>query len=77
MKTDRTYDCNQCNKQFANQGNLTKHIKSVHEGVKYACNQCDKQYTDQSSLTKHIQSVHEGSSMLVISVTIKLLSRVV
>ena len=58
MKTDRTYDCNQCNKQFANQGNLTKHIKSVHEGVKYACNQCDQQFSQQSKAITHIQNKH-------------------
>ena len=40
--------------------NVYKHIKSVHEGVKYACNECDHQVTDQTSLRRHIQAKHKG-----------------
>ena len=54
------YSCNQCDKQFAQQSSLTRHIQSAHEGVKYACYQCDYQATQQYNLTTHIQSVHEG-----------------
>ena len=42
------------------QGSLTRHILSVHEGVKYDCNQCDFRATRRGILTCHIQSVHEG-----------------
>ena len=43
-----------------NQCHLTRHIQSLHEGVKYACNQCGYQATKQGNLTTHIQSKHEG-----------------
>ena len=46
--------------QFIHQSNLTTHIQSKHEGLKYACNLCDKQYTQQVDLTRHIQCKHEG-----------------
>ena len=42
------------------QNNLTTHIQSKHDGVKYACNQCDYHATQLSSLRVHIQNVHEG-----------------
>ena len=44
----------------SNQSNLTVHIKSKHEGVKYVCNQCDYQATSLDHLRVHIQSKHEG-----------------
>ena len=52
--------CPQCDKFFSNNSNLHKHIRTVHEGVKYACNECDFQATQQGHLRTHIQSVHEG-----------------
>ena len=47
------YECQQCNKAFTKTSNLTRHIQSIHEGMKYACNQCDLQFTTQSrAMTK-------------------------
>ena len=54
------YSCNVCDKQYSDQSNLGKHIRSVHKGVKYACNQCNQQFTQQNNLTTHIKSKHEG-----------------
>ena len=36
-----------------------RHIKSVHEKMKYDCYKCEYQAREKSALTKHIQSVHE------------------
>ena len=38
------HKCQQCDKAYRYSDHLTRHIQSVHEGVKYACNQCDKQF---------------------------------
>ena len=54
------YECEPCQKTFTLQQNLTRHIQSVHEGVKYTCDQCDDQFSQKSSLSAHIQSKHEG-----------------
>ena len=54
------HGCNQCDYQATTQSNLTTHIQSKHDGVKYACNQCDYQARTQSHLKTHIQSKHEG-----------------
>jgi len=59
QKTRRSFSCDQCESQFASRGNLTLHIQSIHEGVKYSCTQCDKQFTHESSLSTHIKSKHE------------------
>ena len=48
----------QCDKLFYDNSTVRRHIRSVHEGVKYACNQCDYQATAQGSLTRHFQSKH-------------------
>ena len=52
--------CDQCDYQAPTQRNLTQHIQSRHEGVKYTCDQCEYQAKQQSNLTHHIQSKHEG-----------------
>ena len=55
-----TVKSDQCDYQATHQSNLTKHIQSKHEGVKYACDQCDYRGTQQGSLTVHIRSKHGG-----------------
>ena len=52
------YDCEPCQKTFSTQSNLTLHIQSKHEGIKYACDQCDYQATQKSSLGAHIKRKH-------------------
>ena len=51
-----------CNQQLTDQGtlSLSRHIRSIHKGVKYPCNRCEYQATRQYSLKRHIQSKHEG-----------------
>ena len=52
--------CDQCDYQAKNRQHLLKHIKSVHEGVRYPCDQCDYQASAPYNLQRHIQSIHEG-----------------
>ena len=35
------YLCDQCDSIFNTQGNLNKHKKHKHEGIRYKCYQCD------------------------------------
>ena len=56
---DGKYACNQCDKKYASQGNLSTHVQSLHKGIKYPCNQCGKQYSCQANLFRHIRSQHE------------------
>ena len=42
---DGKYLCDQCDSIFTTQGNLNKHKKSKHEGIRYNCDQCDYKFT--------------------------------
>ena len=58
-KSYENKSCNICMKSYSTQGNLERHVKVIHSGIKYPCNQCDHQATTNGSLKTHIQSVHE------------------
>ena len=49
-----------CEYVFTLAGNLKKHIKSKHEGVRYPCDQCDYLATASYNLKRHIVRRHEG-----------------
>ena len=48
------------NNKAAWKSDLSKHIKSKHEGVKYPCKQCDYKATRRCHLSTHIASKHNG-----------------
>ena len=50
--------CKKCYKLFTQKGGLNRHIKSVHDKVKYPCEKCGNLFTKKTSLDKHIESVH-------------------
>ena len=54
------FQCNQCSHKAKKNGNLTTHIKSIHEGVKFPCAQCNYKATQEGNLLTHIKSIHEG-----------------
>ena len=54
--------CNLCNKLFSNKSSLTKHIKSVHEKIKFKCEICDKELLRKDDLQRHKKTVHWRSS---------------
>ena len=55
----RNVNCPQCNKKFSFQEDMKKHIKAMHEGIKYSCDQCDYQSGYKNLLRHHIKRVHE------------------
>ena len=50
----------QCQHQSTSKGDLAKHIRAVHEGIKYHCGQCQYQATSTESLAQHTKAVHQG-----------------
>lgn len=57
------FQCPTCDKWFPKSGNLYRHIRTVHDGIKppkLSCSQCDFEYTRKDDLAYHIQAIHEG-----------------
>ena len=51
--------CTICDYQAKGHGKLRRHIRIVHEGVRYPCTMCDHEATRHDNLRKHIESVHD------------------
>ena len=52
--------CDICEKILSEKGNLTRHIKLIHNDNKiyYKCEQCDKQFSQNCDLNRHIKNSH-------------------
>ena len=55
--------CDQCDMTFNNSSAKWRHIRIVHEGVKYTCQTCGKEYADKKRLKMHMLK-HHGESIL-------------
>jgi len=54
------HKCAQCSKQFSQRGNLTTHIRIVHEQRRdFNCSYCGKGFSVKTSMRNHVRSVHE------------------
>ena len=63
IKGDCDFDVNQENSaETVNEIHLSKHIESVHDGIKkkFKCAICDYETMNKTHLKRHIESVHEG-----------------
>ena len=49
--------CNFCGKEMS-EVHLQRHIRSVHQGVRYKCDACEKSFDRPYRLKKHKQIVH-------------------
>ena len=54
------YSCDICSNHYSQKGNLVRHKKIVHGGVRHPCNQCKYQATTKGNLAVHQRAVHEG-----------------
>ena len=49
-----------CAKDFTQQGNLDRHINTVHKGsVKYTCPECFEEFSSKYSLIRHKSNIHD------------------
>ena len=67
--------CDICNKLFSNKSNLRKHIKSVHEKIKFTREICGKELSRKDKLQRHKKTVHSRSSEFECAVYEKKFSR--
>jgi len=60
LDTKQKHACPHCSYRTTIRSHLTRHIQSVHDGIKFPCPHCDYKATAKDSLKEHIKSVHDG-----------------
>ena len=56
--TEHLLSCSNCSYKTPSKGNLTKHIKALHEGIRYTCDSCKYSTGFTSTLARHKRSQH-------------------
>ena len=55
----KTHKCSVCAKVFPKPSRLTRHVETVHEGLKpFACTLCDSKFSEKNKMQKHLMTVH-------------------
>ena len=58
----KPFQCNQCEKSYAQKGHLKEHVDLVHLGLKpHKCTQCDAAFGRKYDLDRHIKGAHENA----------------
>lgn len=64
---NRPFQCRKCGQRFSQKGNLSAHVKRVHnnflredEVLKFSCSQCSCQFKKLASLNGHVTRVHSA-----------------
>ena len=53
-------ECVQCDYKCNRTGQMTRHVKSRHIGVRYDCNQCGSTFSNAKHVLRHKEARHEG-----------------
>ena len=52
--------CAHCDVICSHIGNLKRHIKNKHDGIKFYCSECDYKATQKTDIKRHKEYKHEG-----------------
>ena len=58
-KKARSFKCKECDYVCYRDDYLKKHIRSIHENVRFPCDQCEYQATRKQYLESHIMKIHK------------------
>jgi len=53
--------CKHCDKSFTQSGTLNRHVKTLHDGVRYRCTSCGYSSTSPQYLKQHSAKMHSGN----------------
>ena len=59
-KSRQPLSCLHCNKVFSTSSNLRKHIRVIHDNMRFECKPCSKAYACKEQLAQHVAKVHQG-----------------
>ena len=76
-KQYKSFNCQDCGKQFSRKFTLPAHTNNIHQGVKFKCDQCDKEFKSAGSKYTHVKSIHEQKNSPARYVIIKQNKKVV
>jgi len=57
-KPRKEFSCTECGKTCSEKSNLTKHVRSMHEGIVYPCTHCDHKAKQTGHLKSHMKAKH-------------------
>ena len=60
----KAFRCDDCDSEYKSRDGLNRHIKAIHEGIRYKCHNCNFLATNRAKLNHHIRSVQKGISYL-------------
>ena len=58
MEYERDIKCDQCEKIFADNNKLVRHMRDVHSDIK-DCSLCTEPFSSKKNLKQYIQTVHK------------------
>lgn len=61
-KYKKPKECESCHKVFSDGACLRRHVRTVHEGMKFNCDFCEKSFSQLPNLKIHIGTVHEDGT---------------
>ncbi|XP_004926731.2 zinc finger protein 570 isoform X1 [Bombyx mori] len=67
---DRKYECTVCDKKFSQNGDLSRHVESRHNGAKnHVCPMCERRYSSKAALVTHFKIHSNNNEVVVINYT--------
>ena len=58
--TGHEFQCNSCRRSYKGKDALNKHVKAVHEKIRFTCDLCSQSFVTKRDLKYHHQAVHLG-----------------
>ena len=67
--------CPHCHKEYCSEGNLKRHVSTVHNGVRpFACPVCPNMFTQKGHMTAHVTKIHcqdKTAAALAVAVSLR------